>query len=793
MTSVVWKKVWRDLAGSKARTALAALSTAVGVFALGLVFGLSGTMRAQMTQVHQEAIPAHITFWGGPFSPEMVSAAQRERGVMDTQGELAVSFRWKLESDENWHNGRVTARADYETQDMNLLRLVDGQWPTRRRLGIDHLSSQHFGIHPDATILIDSGGRQRPVLVKGVVYAHDVLAPEMGGEVTFFATPETAAWLTNYESGEDFNRLQVRLESFSQEEAEETARRIKARLERIGLSVGGYEITDPDVHFMQDIVDAVLIVLAVMGILSLGLSAFLIVNTMNAIIAGQVWQIGVMKAVGATLFRVVDIYLVTALIYGTLALLLAVPLGAVGAHLVAAWLLDMFNVEVSTFQFVPGAVGIQAAVGVVVPLLAALVPVLGGARVTVRKAISTHGIGGGFGHSWLDRLVGQIRCLPRLIALSLRNTFRRKGRVALTLAVLTFSGAVFTTVMSTGGSFDNTVMIMFELAGDVIISLDRPQRVSRLIEIAEGVPGVARAEVWSGQGATLLLAPSGGEESRVSLRGVPSGSEMFNPRITSGRSLLEGDGQVILVNHRLSEEAGIRVGQTAILSIDGEESEWTVVGTYLSVNSLSDEFFVPFDALARETGSWGKGNELMVLSEAGDVASQQRLIKSLTDALATRHIEVHDTWSASKQWEETQSAFGVLIYLLLAMAVLVAVVGGIGLMSTMSINVVERTREIGVMRSIGATSLAIVGIFVAEGVFVGTLSWLLAVPLSVPGAHLLSNAVGGAILEVPLDFAYSMNGMALWLLIVVVLSALASLWPALRAAQVSVREALAYE
>jgi putative ABC transport system permease protein len=183
----------------------------------------------------------------------------------------------------------------------------------------------------------------------------------------------------------------------------------------------------------------------------------------------------------------------------------------------------------------------------------------------------------------------------------------------------------------------------------------------------------------------------------------------------------------------------------------------------------------------------------MVRSVHDDIESQQRLIQALSDTLAAHHIGIQDTWSASKQWEESQSAFGVLIYLLLIMAVLVAVVGSIGLMSTMAINVVERTREIGVMRAIGATSLAIVGVFVIEGVFVGGLSWLLAVPLSIPGARLFSDVIGDAIVEMPLDFHYSASGMLLWLLIVVLLSALASLWPALRAAQVSVRESLAYE
>jgi len=791
MASIVWRKVWRDLAHNKARTALAVLSTAVGVFALGLVFGLSGMMRDQLTQVHQAAIPAHITFWGGPFSPDIVDAIRREPGVIDSDGEITASFRWKFEGEENWRNGAVVARDDYQAQRMNLLRLLEGNWPAGRQLGIDRLSSNQLDIHPGTTVLVEFGGRERRVAVAGVVHAHDVLSPEWGGEVTFYATPETAAWLTDREGGRDFNRLHVRLESYNQESAEETARRIKDRLERIELSVRGYQITDPDVHWMQDIVDAVVIVLGVMGVLALGLSAFLIINTMNAIIAQQVWQIGVMKAVGATVFRVLDVYLATALIYAGLALLLAVPLGAFGAHLTAVWLLDKFNVEVTAFQIQPVAIALQAGVGVAVPLLAALVPALGGARVTVRQAISTHGIGSGFGGGWFDRLIGQIRWLPRLMRLSLRNAFRQKARVGLTLIMLTLSGAMFAMVMSTGDSFDNTVRIMFDLGGEVAITLERPQRISRLVEIVQGVPGVTQVEVWDDHGATLTLAT--GEEHPVGLNGVPSGSAMFSPHITSGRGLLASDRGAVLVNNRLAEDEGIQVGDQLTLTIDGEDSAWTVVGTYLSVDSLSDQFFVPLEALARETGTWGQGDKLMVRSVHDDIKSQQRLIKALSDTLAAHHIQIQDTWSASNQWEESKSAFGVLIYLLLVMAVLVAVVGSIGLMSTMAINVVERTREIGVMRAIGATSLAIVGVFVVEGVFVGGLSWLLAVPLSIPGARLFSDMIGDAIVEMPLDFHYSASGMLLWLLIVVLLSALASLWPALRAAQVSVRESLAYE
>ena len=799
--NAVWHKMWRDLTlkSNRARTILAVLSTAVGVFALGLVFGMSGAMRAELTAAHRAALPAHITLWGGPFSPDIVDAIWGEPGVVDVEGERVVSFRWKRLQEEDWRDAEVIARADYAAQRMNLARLLDGRWPAKRALAVERLSSEQFDLSPGTEILVEVGQRERRLPVEGVAQAYAVLSPEWGGEVTFLATPETAAWLTGYAHGEDFDRLLVRMEAYDEERATALAQRIEERLERIGLAANGYEITDPDVHWMQDMLDAVLVVLTAMGVLSLALSAFLIVNTVNALVAQQVWQIGVMKAVGATLHRVARIYLVTAATYGALALLLAVPSGVVGAHGVTIWLLDKFNVRTDTFQFDPAAVGIQVIVGLAVPVLAALVPALGGARAPVRQAIASRGLGSGFGQSWLDHAIGQVRGLPRLVALGLRNTFRRKARAALTLIALTLGGVMYAMVLSADRSFDGTVRTMFDVGGEVTLSLEHPQRASRLTEIAEAVPGVDGVEVWDSRGAILSLAAGPGrprghvQEIPVRLHGVPSGSAMFAPPIVRGRSLLAGDEYAVLINGRVAREREIRVGDTITLLLDKQESAWTVVGTYLSADSLSDNFYVPLDALARETHTTGRGRGVMVRSERDDVASQRRLIGALTDALDVQHIEVSRSWSASAQWQESQASFGVLIYLLLAMAVLVATVGGIGLASTMSINVVERRREIGVMRAIGASSWAIAGMFVVEGVFVGALSWLLAVPLSIPSARLFSDLIGEAVIKLPLEFAYATGGMLLWLGIVAALSALASLWPALKATQISVREALAYE
>jgi len=788
--SIIWRKVWRDLWRNKFRTFLVVFSTAVGVFALGFVYGGSDVMRARMTESHQASLFPHIIFSTGWFDREVVDTAAHESGVADAEGQSAASIRWKLEGETDWRDGAVIARADYEAQRMDLYSLIDGNWPTGRVLAVERLSSQHFDVPLGTRISVEFGRGERSLPVEGVARMHQVNPPQWGGNAVFFATEETVAWLADQEQG--FNRLHVLLESFDEEGAEETAERIQDRLERMGVGVGGYQVNDPQVHWAQETMDSILIILKVLGGLSLGLSGFLIVNMMNATVAQQVWQIGVMKVVGASAGRVMRVYLTMAAVYGLLSLFLAVPLGAVAAHLLASMLLGLLNVIDNPFRVMPVAAGIQVVVGLVVPLLAALVPVIGGARISPHQAISNYGLGAGFGSNWLDRLIGRIRRLPRPLALSLRNTFRRKARVILTLITLVLGGLMFIVVISVGTSMSNTVEVLINDFGfDVLVVFDRAHRVPRLIEATESVDDVVRAEVWDVRLAALEL--DNGEEIQGQLWGIPDNSEVFNPRIVSGRALLPDDGRAILLNNKIATDEGIQVGDPVTLTVEGEEVIWTVVGLIVNVNNLGRDNFVPFDTLAREIGNTNRGAFMMMMTENHDAATHRQIIRDLRVACDARRLKPVFFQSGGELREQTKAQFDMIVYLMLAMAVLAAIVGSVGLMSTMSINVVERGREIGVMRAVGATSGTILGVFVVEGVMIGVLSWLLALPLSYPGAQVFSSVVGKALLQMPLDFDYSVGGAVGWLVIVVILSALASLWPALSATQVSVREALAYE
>jgi putative ABC transport system permease protein len=135
----------------------------------------------------------------------------------------------------------------------------------------------------------------------------------------------------------------------------------------------------------------------------------------------------------------------------------------------------------------------------------------------------------------------------------------------------------------------------------------------------------------------------------------------------------------------------------------------------------------------------------------------------------------------------------VLVYFMLMMATLIAIVGGLGLMGTMSINVLERTREIGVMRAIGASNGDIQAIVIVEGMVIGIISWAISILVSIPITSVLCYGVGVAILTAPMPPVYGVTGIIAWLIFTVVLGTLASALPARRASSLTVRDTLAYE
>jgi putative ABC transport system permease protein len=111
----------------------------------------------------------------------------------------------------------------------------------------------------------------------------------------------------------------------------------------------------------------------------------------------------------------------------------------------------------------------------------------------------------------------------------------------------------------------------------------------------------------------------------------------------------------------------------------------------------------------------------------------------------------------------------------------------------MSINVMERTREIGVMRAIGATNPILFRLVIVEGLMIGSISWILACLLAFPISRLLSDSISLSLFGSPSTFGMTSTGFTIWVMVVLILSILASIIPAYNATRLTIREVLAYE
>jgi len=417
----------------------------------------------------------------------------------------------------------------------------------------------------------------------------------------------------------------------------------------------------------------------------------------------------------------------------------------------------------------------------------------------VRGAISSYGIDAqkktprGEKINPVDEVVARIFSRPVLI--SLHNTFRRKGRLALMLSILTLGGAVFIAVFNLWATFG---VVLKEVQGyflaDVNISFAQPYRFARLESMVKNIPEITSVEGWSGASGQVL-SPDKQSSNDVYVLAPPSNSKLIKPVITAGRWLIPGDENALVIgNHLLKLRPDLKVGDDIIIKINNQETTWHIVGFYKLVGNTNPPLlYTTYEYLTRLEGQAGMVYNLRVITAHSDPLSEQHASKLLDDLFKRKGIQVSQVQLGSDWRAQQSSTLDVLVYFLLAMAILIVFVGGLGLISTMSMNVLERTREIGILRSIGASNGDIFRLVVFEGMMIGAISWALAALASIPLTFLMNAGVGSALFTMPLDFNFSWNGLVLWLGVILSLSAIASLLPAARTVRLTIRDVLAYE
>ncbi len=797
-----WYKVINDLFGNKTRTSLIVLSMAVGLFAIGIILSARTILSEGLANSFAAIHPSSGTIRTiEPFDEDFLEAVRSMPEVQEADARRNVSARVEVAPGE-WQNISLFVIADYNDIRVNKVSSESGAWPPpEREILIERAALPVIHAQVGDVIRIKlPNDTQREMRIAGLAHDPAQIPAQIDSTPYGYISFDTLEWL-----GEPYGFNELYVISTHPEDkvwSQQAVNRVKDRAERSGYTIPLSMTAEPGQLPMDDILQGILLLMGSLGVMSLFLSVFLVINTVSALLAQQKRQIAVMKAVGGGSLQILGMYLVMVIAYGVLALMVAIPLGIVGARALSEALAGMFNFKLPAMSIPYQTILVQIVIGLILPVLASLYPFLSSLGISAAEAMSSYSLGKGrFGRNWIDQMLSGSnlwftrRLSIRSFLLSIRNTFRSKGRLTLTLITLTLASATFVSVFNVRSSLGTTIDDMIKWFNfDVMLTFDRSYRADKIQQEALAVPGVTEADVWiqlparmvrsdgSESGMMYLFAPHIGESSLVR-----------SPAIAEGRWLTpEDDNAVVVPSALLQDEPELGLGKEIVLKIYGKERSFKIVGTFVG-SSIGSILYVNYDYLTTVTNRVGEADALLVRTYGHDVDSVDAQSKLLEEHFEQRGIGISMMSTLPRERADAVAIFDAIIALLLVMAILLALVGGLGLMGTMSINVLERTREIGVLRAIGAPNRGVAQVFILEGITIGLLSWLMGSVLAIPMTQGLNAALGSATMGTPLAYSYSLPGLWAWLVIVLILSALASFIPARNASRLTVREVLAYE
>jgi len=669
---------------------------------------------------------------------------------------------------------------DFADQEVNAVRISDGVVPSEGEVVSDpqNVRSGRYGggVGDEVTL----GGF--PVTVSGI-----------GGSLEFSATVDDIqpvlylplAPLQDAMATEAVNWIDVRLDNNEDHElVTATAESVRSYLIGIDAELTFWnvlEVRQPGDWPEKESFDNVIRLTYIIAALGLASALLMVYTTMNTIVREQTREIGILKAVGGTRRAIVRSYMFTAALLGGAGTAVGVVAGVFLSNLLVGFAGRQFSGVEAAFGAPLWVLGLSVLIGVGGTMVAALPAVMQATSMPVRDALGGHGVDASFGSS-VDAALVRWRFVPRSVRLGLRNAVRRKARSATTavqigFAVGTFLGffALAITVLTVAErSFDGE-------GGDIWVQ--GPVNAADTLAAVSGVADVV----------PVYYGDVGIDGVPFNLQGQTPGGATFHPDLAEGRWFTadeESSGAAVTVlGPAVAKTTGAAVGDVVAVESLGGVVPFEVVGVDTLMVNDGDVLFTPLSTAIALGG--GEPGNYFVVTASSDEASVDAVAADIQDTLAVAGLGgAVETRYIEREAELSQNR--VILSILMIVGVPVIAIGMIGLVNTMTVNIIERTREIGILRSIGARARHIRRMIRSEAMVLGLFGWAAAIPIGYAIGYLLvwllSDSFG-----VDFDLVFPLWPLPLALVATLVVTWLVVKLPVRRAVRLRPGVALRYE
>jgi putative ABC transport system permease protein len=724
--------------------------------------------------------------------------------VTSVQQATTMGTQWRVTAAPGHVSFSVISYPDPRHVPLTPFQLMQGRYPGTGEIVMEYGDSGLQSFAVGDTVTLDTARGGVPLRVVGIARTSGLNPAVSGNAVGYMSTAGLLAlpafsYVPGQVTRQPMRVQEISLKLHSPADYRATADAVAPAVRAHGASV--LAVFPPEHGAILDQLKGIFSLVRLLMAIALLLAGILLLNTIAALIAEQTAVIGTMKALGATRARVVRGYCTTVLIYSAVATPVGLVLGVAAGHYLGSALAASIPLAPGPFQLSPSVIGLGLAVGFGVPIVAALIPLWLGTRISVRQALAASGVASveAEGTGVVTRLLaGRLGRVPQTVWLGLRGLFRKPWRAALSIATVSIVAVCFLVVQSMAASVSGSIASVWgNFNADTEIYGGEGATYSGITAMLKTVPNVGRVERVGWLGAQTAWG-------KAVVWGVEPDSRFYHHEVTSGRWFTAQDTNVVLLGDQMAARAGLHAGSTLTLTgtIGGGRVSWTVIGTVReSVDDLTqvgsvvapvNEVYELGGADPAHIGDFT--NRLLVQAADRSPGAADRLTRDI-DALGAaaasgRQGPIAKVFTFSDEVTRRQRNFTPLYALLVAVAVVVAAVGVLGLADALGASVVERQRDIGLLRSLGASGRRIAQVFWVEGLALSMVAWLLASLVGLPLAYLFVGLFGRLVM--PVDFHFDPLAFAVMLAATVAVATLATVAPALRAASLRAVDLLRY-
>lgn len=777
--NVLTRKVLKDVWHRKLRSCLTILGIAMGIMGLVAINVASNQLQNSLAYSADVSAQPDIQFFTSPTFFNVVDELRQQPNVSLVQAQGFVSTRWSIASGH--FPLSLNGIVDFQHVQINRFELVEGGLPGPGQVLLESSDRSIASLHVGRQIEVDIQGTVRKLTISGFARTRGQAAATILQRGTGYMRESDLESLFHTTG---VNTFLIRIHNYAQRDA--TARQLSRVFDARHVLILGTQVGhDTSVSTLADGLFSTMRVFSIVAIL---LSVFLLLGTIMALVAEQVYVMGTMKAIGATRGRIMRHYLLLVTIYGVIGTLSGGGLGFLGGYLLVNYLGSLVNIDIGAPEISSWLLLQSVLIGAGIPVLAATLPVSVGTRITVHQALSGYGLDGAATRrrGLMSRAPGFV---PQTMVSGIRNLFRKRVRALLTLLTLTIAGTAFLAVQTTSYSFDSFLGQVFATYHfDVIFSVPEPQPYSKLQQALSAIQGINKTERLSWLTVQTLWGSG-------LLTGVQQDTQLYQRRLIEGRWFAATDHNVVIISADAASKSGLKVGDSVTFHDSLHTATWHIIGIATDYNDTSNMNFgvllVPIDQ-ANAFMHLPAGYTRIVMLQASDSsAAGVNALATRVDTMMSARGFIPSVSTAQQQIQRNENEYQILYLLLYAVVIIVALVGMISLFNTLAMSVLERRRETGIMRSMGATGARVAQVFWSEGMALGILAWASALCLGVPAAYGFVALTGHLLVAVP--FAFNPLSLLWMLAFIVLVASLACIIPVWSVVRLKIVQTLRYE